>query len=76
VNREVKQRADVIGNFPNDEAIVRLVGAFAIVLEPMAQNGSLLETNDEWAVTRRYMSLETLARATDNPNVRLHAVAA
>lgn len=76
VNREVKRRSDVIGIFPNDEAIVRLVGAFAIVLEPMAHNGSLLETNDEWAVARRYMSLETLARVTDNSTVRLPAVAA
>ncbi len=63
VNREVKRRADVIGIFPNDEAIIRLVGAL------------MLETNDEWAVARRYMSLETLARVTDNPNVRLPAVA-
>lgn len=76
VNREIKRRADVIGIFPNDEAIIRLLGAFAIVLEPMARNGSLLETNDEWAVARRYMSLETLARVTDNPTVRLPAVAA
>ena len=58
VNREVKRRADVIGIFPNDEAIVRLVGAL------------MLETNDEWAVARRYMSLETLARVTDNSNVQ------
>jgi putative transposase len=64
VNREIKRRADVIGNFPNDEAIVRLVGAL------------MLETNDEWAVARRYMSLETIARVTDNPTVRLPAVAA
>jgi transposase-like protein len=64
VNREVKRRADVIGIFPNDEAIIRLVGAL------------MLETNDEWAVARRYMSLETLARVTDNPNIRLPAVAA
>ena len=64
VNREIKRRADVIGIFPNDAAIVRLVGAL------------MLETNDEWAVARRYMSLETLARVTDNPNVRLPAVAA
>jgi hypothetical protein len=42
----------------------------------MAHNGSLLETNDEWAVARRYMSLETLARLTDNLTVRLPAVAA
>ena len=64
VNREVKRRADVIGIFPNDEAIMRLVGAL------------MIETNDEWAVARRYMSLETLARLTDNPTVRLPAVAA
>ena len=35
----------------------------------------MLEANDEWAVARRYMSLETLARVTDNPNARLPAVA-
>ena len=35
----------------------------------------MLETNDEWAVTRRYMSLETLAYVTETPNVMLPAVA-
>jgi transposase-like protein len=64
VNREIKRRADVVGIFPNEEAIIRLVGAL------------MLETNDEWAVARRYMGLETLARVTDNPNIRLPAVAA
>lgn len=63
VNREVKRRSDVIGIFPNDGAIIRLVGAL------------MLETNDEWTVARRYMSFETLARLIDNPNIRLPAVA-
>jgi len=64
VNRETKRRADVIGIFPNDDAIVRLVGAL------------MLETNDEWAVALRYMSLETLARVTNTASVRPPAVAA
>ncbi len=64
VNREVKRRADVTGIFPNDEAIVRPVGAL------------MPATNDEWAVARRHKSLETLTRVTDNPTVRLPAVAA
>ncbi|GIX14662.1 MAG: hypothetical protein KatS3mg118_2621 [Paracoccaceae bacterium] len=50
-------------SLPNDEAIVRLVGAL------------MVETYDEWAVARRYMSLKSLARITDNPTVRLPAVA-
>ena len=64
VNREIKRRADVIGIFPNDEAIVRLVGAL------------MLETNAKAVARLRCMSLKTLARITDNPTVRLPAVAA
>ncbi len=35
----------------------------------------MLETNDEWTLARRYMTLETIARVTDNATVRLPAVA-
>jgi transposase-like protein len=63
VNKEIKRRSDVVGIFPNDAAIIRLVGAL------------MIETNDEWAIARRYMGLESLARITDTHNVRLPAVA-
>ena len=64
LNGEIKRRTDVVGIFPNEAAIVRLVGAI------------LLEQNDEWAVQRRYMSLETIGSLSDNAIVRLPAVAA
>ena len=65
LNGEIKRRTDVVGIFPNDDAIIRLVGAI------------LMEQNDEWAVQRtRYMTLETIAPISDNPIVILSAVTA
>ena len=62
---EIKRRTDVVGIFPNEDAITRLVGAL------------LLEQNDEWAIQRaRYMTLETIAPVSDDPIVRLSAVPA
>ena len=64
LNGEIKRRTDVVGIFPNDDAIVRLVGAL------------LLEQNDEWTVQRtRYMTLETIASMGDDPVISLPAAA-
>jgi len=64
VNGEIKRRTEVVGIFPNEDAITRLVGAI------------LLEQNDEWAVQRgRYMTLETIAPLGDDPTVSLPAIA-
>ena len=64
LNGEIKRRTDVVGIFPNDDAIIRLVGAL------------LLEQNDEWAVQRaRNLTLETMAALSDDAIVSLPVVA-
>jgi putative transposase len=65
LNGEIKRRTEVVGIFPNEAAITRLVGAI------------LLEQNDEWAVQRaRYMTLETMTSLGDDPLVSLPDMAA
>ena len=52
LNKEVKRRADVVGIFPNEASITRLIGAV------------LLEQNDEWLLQHRYMQVEGMAELT------------
>jgi len=57
LNKEIKRRTRVVGIFPNDDSIKRLVGAL------------LLEQNDEWTVSRRYMTLETISEVCNDDEV-------
>ena len=60
MNGEIKRRTEVVGIFPNEAAITRLIRAI------------LLEQNDEWAVQRaRYITLESIAPVGDDPIVSL-----
>jgi transposase-like protein len=63
LNGEVKRRSEVVGIFPNEAAVTRLIGAL------------LLEQNDEWSVQRaRYMTLETISPLSDDAIVSLPAL--
>src|SRR5689334_18819646 len=68
LNGEIKGRSDVVGIFPNEAAVTRLIGA--LLLEQREQH-------DEWTVQRaRYMTLETIGPLSDDPLVSLPALAA
>ncbi len=55
LNKAVKRRIDVVDIFPNEAAVVRLVGAI------------LSEQHDEWQVGRRYLSADSLAKLLPAP---------
>jgi putative transposase len=63
-NGEIKRRTDVVASSPTRQPFVRLAGAM------------LLEQNDEWAVRRRYMSLEPLETLSDDAKAKPRRIAA
>ena len=62
LNAEIKRRTNVVGIFPNDASITRLVGAM------------LLEQSDEWSLNRRYMQLEGLQSLSDTAPTRVSVI--
>jgi transposase-like protein len=62
LNREVARRIDVVGIFPDRDSVIRLAGAL------------LAEQDDEWATSRRYFSVESMAPAVPAPSHETPAV--
>jgi putative transposase len=63
LNAEIKRRTGVVGIFPNEDAVVRLVRAI------------LLEQNDEWVVQRALHDAGNIAPSSDDPTINLPAIA-